>query len=372
MTQPTHSSSGVALWVVKKPEIFNLDKNFTLASLENTYSITILPGYNFSKIFRMWNNEDTFGFDAKPKVEKLDFLSHSESFGYCKSQMSFLNDDTDYEIKDDFKQDAFLTTAVPCSFPPGYVETKTIFDVPLVNDDDDDQNDDQNDDDQNDDDTNSRVHNSGEVRDKNVIPNKVDQNDEVEITLEVNDLEKLVDNPTDSDIKTEPDISTPTESKETSKQDDQLDSINQDKEVDPIPDEVVKKKRKKSTYKRKWPEDPADCDICGTHYTTKRSYQRHYKIVHELISYDCKQCGQQFKWPDRLKAHVKLVHLGIQKKTYPCDKCNKVMSEARHLRNHQAREHPPPGCESCKLSFQDVEGLQEHIRVEHLQKYCNN
>ena len=43
----------------------------------------------------MWNNENiTFGYDTKPKVERLGFLSQSESFGNCNSQMSFLNDDT--------------------------------------------------------------------------------------------------------------------------------------------------------------------------------------------------------------------------------------------------------------------------------------
>ena len=100
--------------------------------------------------------------------------------------MSFLNDDTDYEIKEDFKQDAFLLKVDPHSVEYveyGDVETKTIVDVPLINDDDD----------QNDDDTNSRVYNSGAVNDTNVIQKKVDQNDEVEITLEVNDLEKFKD-----------------------------------------------------------------------------------------------------------------------------------------------------------------------------------
>ena len=62
MTQPTHGSSGVSLWVVKKPDIFSSDKNFTLASLENTYSITFLPGYNFSKIF---NEEKIFACSHK-------------------------------------------------------------------------------------------------------------------------------------------------------------------------------------------------------------------------------------------------------------------------------------------------------------------
>ena len=147
----------------------------------------------------------------------------------------------------------------------------------------------------------------------------------------------------------------------------QINSVKEDKE-----EEVVKKKRKTPTNKTKWPQDPADCDICGTHYTTKRSYQRHYKIVHELISHDCKHCDMQFKWPGKLLKHTKLVHLGIQAKTYPCDKCDKVMKESRNLKRHIAREHPPPGCESCKLSFHDMEGLQEHIRVEHLEKYCKN
>ena len=79
----------------------------------------------------MWNNENiTFGYDTKPKVERLGFLSQSESFGNCNSQMSFLNDDTEYKVKIDSKQDDF-----PNDFDPHSLEPFDN-DVPLVNDDD--------------------------------------------------------------------------------------------------------------------------------------------------------------------------------------------------------------------------------------------
>ena len=336
----------------------------------------------------MWNDNDvTFGFDAKPKVKKLGFLSQSETFSYGYSQMSFLNDDT---------EDLY-------SYPPVEVESKTTLDVPLADDDD-----------QNSDETNFETCDDINIKTTKKLDQKGEQfpsisvdrsealsllgeypTDDIkiekepesdsEITLDIHALENLVDKSTDYDMKTEPDKEyyepdipdlkkdiDDDGSMESNGTNDQVNLFNQDKVEDHKADVAVKRKRKTSTHKRKWPEDPADCDICGTHYTTKRSYQRHYKIVHELRIYDCKHCSQQFRWPDRLTAHINHVHLGIKKKTYACDKCDKVMTEARHLRNHKAREHPPPGCESCKLTFQDVEGLQEHIRVEHLQRYCQN
>ena len=285
----------------------------------------------------MWNDESvTFGYDTKPKVERLGFLSQSESFGYGNnSQMSFLNDDTDNIIQNGNKQDDFLNELDPFSPQP------FDNDIPLVDDDD----------------SNSAVYHSEKGADI------VDQNEEQFPSISEDhpeELNLLEDKNSNNDVRME----TITESNVTN---DQVNSVKGDKE-----EEVVKKKRKTPTNKTKWPQDPADCDICGTHYTTKRSFQRHYKIVHELRYEDCKHCDKQFKWPGKLLEHTKLVHLGIQRKTYPCDKCDKVWTAFRSLKHHMAREHPPPGCESCKVSFNDMEGLQEHIRVEHLQKYCNN
>ena len=218
---------------------------------------------------------------------------------------------------------------------------------------------------------------SEEIAPKEEILDTENKASDVEITLEVQDLEKLVDNSTDFQIKTEltvessdKAINSDDQNDNTSDQTDQkLESLDPGNIVEQP--ELVKKKRKTTSQKRKWPEDPADCDICGTHYTTKRSYQRHYKIVHELISYNCKHCGKEFRWPDKLTAHVNLVHLGIKPKTFPCEKCGKVCKEPRKLRDHMKR-HPLPSCESCKVAFKDMDGLQEHIRVDHLMKYCNN
>ena len=199
---------------------------------------------------------------------------------------------------------------------------------------------------------------------------------DVEITLEAQDVVKLVDKSTDFQFKTELKVESSdkvinSDVQNDNKSDQNLELESLDPESIVEQPELVKKKRKTTSQKRKWPEDPADCDICGTHYTTKRSYQRHYKIVHELIPFDCKHCGKQFRWPGDLLAHVNLVHLGIKPKTFPCEKCGKVLKEPRLLRDHMKR-HPLPSCESCKVAFKDMDGLQEHIRLDHLQKYCNN
>ena len=185
---------------------------------------------------------------------------------------------------------------------------------------------------------------------------------EVEITLEVQDLEKLVDSSRDSDIKTEPGVPEKIEKDESDRDQEHQKMIEQ-------PDKLAKKKKNTSSQKRKWPEDPADCDICGTHYTTKRSYQRHYKIVHELIFPECKQCGEQFRWQKSLNLHMNEVHLGIFK-TYPCDHCDKVSRDKQSMRQHMLKQHPPPSCDYCKIAFRTPDEFNEHLRKEHIEKYC--
>ena len=195
---------------------------------------------------------------------------------------------------------------------------------------------------------------------------------EVEITLEVHDLEKLVDNSRDCDIKTEADVldsKLDTDNANIYQNFDKSDKSYHHEKMVQQPDKLAKKKKKTSSQKRKWPEDPADCDICGTHYTTKRSYQRHYKIVHELIFSECKLCGAQFRWRKALNIHMNEVHLGIFK-TYKCDQCDKVSKEKQNLRRHKLKYHPPPSCDFCKISFKTLEEFNEHLRKEHIEKYC--
>ena len=200
---------------------------------------------------------------------------------------------------------------------------------------------------------------------------------EVEITLEVNDLYKLAETEikteevpekikleTNTDNLVKPQVAAQTFDTTEAEVVDNIESPD-----DSSAEEAVKKKRKKTTYKRKWPEDPADCDICGTHYTTKRSYQRHYKVVHELKQHKCQQCGKQWSWPDSLAKHIKEVHQGIVK-TYSCDQCDKVVKGITTLRRHKAKDHPPPCCDFCKITFNNADEFNEHIRKEHIEKYC--
>ena len=213
-----------------------------------------------------------------------------------------------------------------------------------------------------------------ELTDRRISGNQVS---DVEITLELNDLENFVQNSTDYEFKTEledPGTKTDNDAPKTSN-DNTFENFNESvktmdhENITEQSDKVVKKKRKTSSQKRKWPEDPTDCDICGTHYTTKRSYQRHYKIVHELQQFNCQQCEAQFRWPEQLKQHKDEVHLGIFK-TYPCDQCDKVCKDSGQLRRHKAKCHPPPSCDFCKITFKTLDEFNEHLRKEHIEKYC--
>ena len=197
---------------------------------------------------------------------------------------------------------------------------------------------------------------------------------EVEITLEVHDLEKLV-NSTDHEIKMEPEVldsdNQPVSHQYANTDPDKSQDFESIDHVNKVeqPDKLNKKKRKTTSQKRKWPEDPADCDICGTHYTTKRSYQRHYKIVHELVHFDCKLCGAEFRWPGQLNVHTKEVHQGIFK-NHPCDECDAVFKGSKTLKDHKKRYHPPPSCDYCKIVFDTLDEFNEHLRKEHIEKYC--
>ena len=124
--------------------------------------------------------------------------------------------------------------------------------------------------------------------------------------------------------------------------------------------------KKKSNQYRKKEEEPTECGMCNIKYTTKRSYQRHYKSVHELDRADCDECGKQFSTKDMVTRHKKAVHMKLR---YQCKKCEKNFSDGQTLRKHNMKLHT--SCESCKVSFADQFELNIHIQQEHINKYCN-
>ena len=128
--------------------------------------------------------------------------------------------------------------------------------------------------------------------------------------------------------------------------------------TEPLDKVKMQKKKSNEVQYRKKEEEPTECEMCNIRYTTKRSYQRHYKSVHELDRAECDECGKQFSTKDMVRKHKKVVHLKLR---YQCQKCDKNFTEERYLRKHNWKLHSPK-CESCKVSFADQTEFDNHIQ----------
>jgi len=132
------------------------------------------------------------------------------------------------------------------------------------------------------------------------------------------------------------------------------------------PLEKTKKKRKISNQYRKKEEEPTECEMCLAKFTTKRSYQRHYKVIHELKMQECDECGKQFKAWGKIDKHKQSVH---QKIKYSCSQCEYKAASVAQIRKHTKKVHWFH-CENCKVSYDNKSEFQNHIQTEHIAKYC--
>ena len=128
----------------------------------------------------------------------------------------------------------------------------------------------------------------------------------------------------------------------------------------------VKEVGQNDTYKRK-KEEPAECDICAIKFTTKRSLQRHIKIIHELHMEKCPHCGREFKGKDSLKYHIKAFH--AEKTTYNCDKCEYKAVRKESVKNHRLKVHIYT-CTFCQITYTEEEDFRVHIKEQHVKKFC--
>ena len=148
---------------------------------------------------------------------------------------------------------------------------------------------------------------------------------------------------------------------------DQDETVTEDNQADN--ELTVKKrgrKRKPQPTKPRTKEEPADCEICNTHYTTKRSYRRHYMSAHELRLFNCDECDETYTNNDGLRVHKNRIHRNI---TIPCTKCDKIFKDKGDLRNHMMNRHGI-SCEFHKKKFISHEEFNKHIQEEHVKKYC--
>ena len=127
-----------------------------------------------------------------------------------------------------------------------------------------------------------------------------------------------------------------------------------------------KEVNQKTASKRK-KEEPAECDICAIKFTTKRSLQRHIKIIHELHMEKCPHCGREFKGKDSLKYHIKAFH--AEKTTYNCDKCEYKAVRKESVKNHRLKVHIYT-CTFCQITYTEEEDFRVHIKEQHVKKFC--
>lgn len=115
--------------------------------------------------------------------------------------------------------------------------------------------------------------------------------------------------------------------------------------------------------------DPV-CKECGLVCTNHTNLAEHKDSEHaNEMKVFCHECGDKFKNMNRLKLHIIQVH---EKKTFRCDKCDKVMNTNDGLRNHIKKKHfgelcmKERSCPYCDEKFNNEVLLCNHIDSAHM------
>ena len=79
------------------------------------------------------------------------------------------------------------------------------------------------------------------------------------------------------------------------------------------------------------------CESCGKPFSESRKLKRHIQTVHGgHLDYKCEPCGKEFLQESILQRHIDTVH---EKKKYPCDLCNKLLSRPDKVVAHKKSVH---------------------------------
>ena len=105
------------------------------------------------------------------------------------------------------------------------------------------------------------------------------------------------------------------------------------------------------------------CDLCKKYFSAKNNLQKHVQGVHgsEAQLKKCDICGKEVK-ESNLKTHMKIMH--ENSKRFPCDFCNKVLSNKSNLTQHVINVHKPKKlikCEKCNLEVKE-NSLKRHVK----------
>jgi Zinc finger, C2H2 type len=103
--------------------------------------------------------------------------------------------------------------------------------------------------------------------------------------------------------------------------------------------------------------------------------RKHMDYNHELkqiIRFPCSQCTQTFRTKQSAQRHEDRIHLKIinEKRSFPCDMCDKVLTTSYSLINHKQLKHESGHfpCTKCDETFEFKPRLTNHILTEHSEK----
>lgn len=131
---------------------------------------------------------------------------------------------------------------------------------------------------------------------------------------------------------------------------------NHDKKIDPdFKDNIIPFKLGGDTY---------DCQVCGESYLKLRLLIIH--MSKHFNNYSCEICGSAFVSLNLLKRHLQIHEAG----SFPCDKCDKVFSNAAkrtlHMRGVHLKQFPRR-CPICPERFNSNYQRTKHLRIVHNQ-----
>ena len=87
--------------------------------------------------------------------------------------------------------------------------------------------------------------------------------------------------------------------------------------------------KKENQEKKKY-----SCDICGNHFKSYKTWNRHVKAVHEgKKPYKCTICENEYGKNDNLKKHIESVHDKI--KRHQCELCHSKFARKANLSEHE-------------------------------------
>ena len=78
------------------------------------------------------------------------------------------------------------------------------------------------------------------------------------------------------------------------------------------------------------------CSKCDKQFANTSSLYKHFKAIHEGLSYKCNECQKGFKQKVHLITHIRGVHEGVK---FPCNECDYKASAMSNLYAHRKNKH---------------------------------